>query len=383
VPFADFGRKLKQRQLTRIVLLAAVWCTSLFEVSRRVFGLDGRISYETLRQAVMSQLPSLERLERELNRALIEPFKRSRRLRRIAKQPCEIAIDTTLRPYHGRHHRDPHEIVRGQPKAGTSHFHAYATAYLIHKGARLTLALRCVRLRETMNEVVRQLLADVRAAGIRPRRVLLDRGFASVEVIRYLHHSRTPFVMPLVARGKGIGGNRPWFNRKVSGCGEYTLTAADGHCATVYVVASCRNRNGERGKHGRQALVYATWGVPYTSHKALRKIYRRRFGIESSYRQAHQAWAKTSSRDPRLRLLYVALALILRNVWWWLHVDALTPPCKGGRRVCLKSLRFSTMLWWIAEIASADPTFALLQSLPTPAQTRSKSPFASWENLND
>jgi hypothetical protein len=45
------------------------------------------------------------------------------------------------------------------------------------------------------------------------------------------------------------------------------------------------------------------------------QIYRHRFGIETSYRQMHSVRARTSSRDPRLRLLLVGLALILVNLY--------------------------------------------------------------------
>lgn len=45
------------------------------------------------------------------------------------------------------------------------------------------------------------------------------------------------------------------------------------------------------------------------------ETYRRRFGIESSYRQINQARLRTSSRSPELRLLAVAIALLLRNLW--------------------------------------------------------------------
>jgi IS4 transposase len=43
--------------------------------------------------------------------------------------------------------------------------------------------------------------------------------------------------------------------------------------------------------------------------------YSKRFGIESSYRLSEQAIAKTTTRDPTVRLLYVAVSLLLQNVW--------------------------------------------------------------------
>ena len=33
----------------------------------------------------------------------------------------------------------------------------------------------------------------------------------------------------------------------------------------------------------------------------------------------NEARIKTCTRDPRLRLLFVGIALVLRNVWVWLH----------------------------------------------------------------
>jgi len=60
--------------------------------------------------------------------------------------------------------------------------------------------------------------------------------------------------------------------------------------------------------------LYATWGLKHRSLVWIRQVYRRRFGIEASYRQAHQAKIKTSSRNPVLRLVFVGVALVLRNV---------------------------------------------------------------------
>jgi cytochrome c biogenesis protein ResB len=45
------------------------------------------------------------------------------------------------------------------------------------------------------------------------------------------------------------------------------------------------------------------------------ELYRRRFGIETSYRQLHQVRARTIPRNPALRLLVVGLALLIVNLW--------------------------------------------------------------------
>src|SRR5258708_26735977 len=80
---------------------------------------------------------------------------------------------------------------------------------------------------------------------------------------------------------------------------------------------------------------------------------RQRFGIETSYRQMHQARIRTSTRDPLRRLLYVGIALILRNVWAWLHWEVLSSPRKGHRRIHLEKLTFRGMLLWLQHYAEA------------------------------
>jgi len=75
------------------------------------------------------------------------------------------------------------------------------------------------------------------------------------------------------------------------------------------------------GKHGAQYLVYQVIGhiadgairdVPLHSTHSL---YRRRFGIEASYRLLGAARAITTSRSPAVRLLYVGVALLLQDEW--------------------------------------------------------------------
>ena len=54
----------------------------------------------------------------------------------------------------------------------------------------------------TMEDVTKELLRQVRKAGIHVRFLVLDRGFYSVAVIRYLQAARMPFLMPVVGHGR-------------------------------------------------------------------------------------------------------------------------------------------------------------------------------------
>ena len=310
-------------------------------------------SGEAARQALLATLPGYARLQQGANRALVGDLPKPLRKR---KQP--LAIDLHLVPYYGAAYADPKEIYRGQNKAGTNSFHAYASAYVAFHGQRFTVALTPVGRGEDMKEVVRRLLTLAREGGVRPALLLLDRGFYSIDVIRYLQRARVPFLMPAVARGRkpaaatpatGIRAYKLW---KRGGWGRHTLVTGKRN-ATVSICVHCGNRRGRRKKPGRCAWVYAYWGIRPRSTRWVAETYRSRFGIETSYRQLNEARIKTCTRNPAVRFFFVALALILRNVWVWLHWEALSSPRRGRRLIRLGRLRFKAMLLWLLHVAES------------------------------
>lgn len=227
----------------------------------------------------------------------------------------------------------------------------------MRRGQRFTVALIRVEHGTPMVEVLKRLLHLVRQAGIRPRLLLLDRGSYSVEVIRYLYRARYPFILPVVRRGRGVddprgpSGTQVFAEIKCSGWHTYTLTSADKQTATVDICVHCRNWQGRRGRQGRQPLLYACWRIGARSTHWVYQTYRLRFGSETSYRQLNAARILTTTRDPALRFLFVALALILRNAWVWVHHQLLATPCRGGRKLNLGLLPFKTLLLWLAYVA--------------------------------
>jgi hypothetical protein len=241
-------------------------------------------------------------------------------------------------------------------------------AYVVRKGQRYTVALTGVRTGEPLKDVVQRLLRQAASVGIRPRLLLLDRGFSSVAVVRYLQQARHPFLMPVVCHGRspkqlsGPTGSHVFRSWKTSGWSTSTLADARRRTATVSICVTCRNSRGQWKRHGRQALVYAYWGYRPPSPDSVFATYRQRFGIETSDRQLHEGRIKTTSRRPAVRLLYVGIALVLRNLWVWLHYTLLALPRRGGRVILLERLRWETLLLWLLHVAEevfgvADTTF--------------------------
>jgi hypothetical protein len=351
LPLRDYKRSATVATLWAVLLVTAAEVSSLHATCQ---WLDGLPAEETLRQAVYASLPDYAELQRCLNRALAGRLPRS-----LCRRRQRLALDLTLIPYHGEPYRDPKEVYRSQAKDGTSHFHAYATAYVVHRGERFTVALLPVARGEPLADVVKALLRQARSVGVKAALVLLDRGFYAVDVIRYLHRARLPFLMPVKLTGrkadhpKGPSGTRVFAAVKRSGWFEH-MVVSGARTARVAICVACRNYRGKWKRHGRQRLIYAGWGVAGRSCDWVRETYRSRFGIESSYRQMNQARGRTSTRRPELRLLYAGLSLVLRNEWVWLHREVLSTPRRGGRVIRQERLRLRTLLRWLRQVIEEE-----------------------------
>jgi len=352
---ADHGPKCTARAVLTVLAWAAACGRS---IAAACAALRQAPSDQAVRNALLATLPEYARLQAQLNQALADGLPKVLRGRK-----ADVAIDLTLLPYYGLPAHDARELYRSKQKAGTRYFHAYATAYVILRGCRYTLGLRGVWQADPWEDLVGDLLRQVRKLGVKVRLLLLDRGFYSVGVIRYLQAARCPFIMPAIRRGHrpqhpdGASGTWVFTTRPRSGWGTYTLhERRSQRTATVTIAVCCHRlppttRSGRPIKKRRVVWLYALWGVQPKSVAWVREKYRQRFAIETTYRQLGQARIKTSTRQPVLRLLIVGLALVLRNVWVWLHWQVLAKKRRGWRRVDLNQLTFEGLLHWLQRVA--------------------------------
>jgi IS4 transposase len=263
-----------------------------------------------------------------------------------------MAIDWHLVPYYGQPKRSRNEIYYGKPRQGTTKFHAYGTVCIVCYGVRYTLAVTWVRRHETTVTALKRLLATIRGKGLKIKRLLLDRAFFNVSVVQLLQEQQIPFVMPVMFRGRIPKKRRRltglhWIRRQKAGCYSHTLKNKKQAVSVSVYVAYRTHKNRKDGKHKQQKLLFAAWRV-HGSPQEIRELYRKRFGIETSYRQGRQARIYTCTRDPHLRLLFVVVALLLRNVWVWIHETMLAEGRGESMTLHLEKLRLKRMLEWIA-----------------------------------
>jgi hypothetical protein len=361
----DHGPRVTASAVYAVLLFAAATATTIASACRRLLGAP---CDQSLYDALEATLPPRLELQRRINLALRNSVPRAVRK---GKRAAKVAIDLNLLPYYGHPDPDDDMVYVGQEKASTHYHHAYATAYLVRKGRRFTLAMIMVRHDTPWDEIVKRLLRLARQVVPAIALVLVDRGFYSVAVIRYLQRARYPFIMPMIGRGRtakhpnGPSGSNVFSTWRRSGWGRYTLSNHDETARARFDVAVKVLRKWKKRpcskKRGKRVLVYACWrvrgnGVSWVSEQYrrrrvdwLRQTYRGRFGIETSYRQMNQGRGWTTSTKPCRRLLLVGLAQLLRNVWALLHLVVLARRRRGGPQLRLELLPLQDMLDWIAE----------------------------------
>lgn len=328
-----------------IVLRAAARAIS---INAAVRDLAKAPSGEAVFNALNDGLPkTLPVLERRLNAALTWDL--PRRLRRNAR---EVAIDFHLKPYYGTPHKSRNELYYGQPKDGTKHFHAYATACIVEYGMRYTVAISWVRRHESMVKVLERLLAQINEIGLKIRCLLLDRAFFNVPVAELLQEKNLPFLMPVMIRGrrpkKPMKQGLHWIKRQKAGWYNHMLKNGKKEVPISVCVGYRRHRNRKDRKQVRQKMLFGAWRIK-GSPTEIRERYRKRFGIETSYRQMRQAGIYTCAKNPHLRLVFIAVALILRNLWIWIHENYLAEGGDDSKTHRLERLRFKRLLDWIAQ----------------------------------
>ncbi len=380
----DAGWKCTAETVWRVLLLAAARVISIYAACR---DLADAPSDDAIRNALAAWLPRrILTLERWFEPVLAGDWLP----RRFFRQARTVAIDWHMIPYHGEPQRHANELRHGPRKSGTTKSHGYATACIVDRGFRYTLAVTAVSNKDSIVNTLERLLnrlQGLQACGLQIKVLLLDRQFCTSPVMSCLQARKIPFLMPLKVHGRAPKHKRRKRCRKNSKrskrrtrstrctapqpstvqnlrdfrrcqAGRYRFTWSPRSprsrrpVATVtfdVVVAYRSYHHHQTGRRQSQKLLYVAWHVP-GSPQELRELYRRRFGIEASYRQLGEARIRTSTRNPIERLLFVLLALLLRNLWAWLHWTYFTEFNGPDFTIHLECLRFGRMLNWIAQV---------------------------------
>ena len=242
--------------------------------------------------------PSVEEITDCLDEGIEDALTRIRKRHRISGK-VDIAIDVNEISYYGKDQNL--FILGGKQKAGTNKFYKVITLCIVSKGKRYTLAAIPISFFDITVKLLEQLVKIARKH-VKIRYAFLDRGFLSVDSINKLYELSMQFIIPIKKNDKVVQIMKNCFLRGMKRV-LYTMRSGNREAAFDLVVHETDD----------DLVGFATniQGDP----KEISKLYRKRWGIETSYRVKNNFFGRTCSRQPKIRLLFIMLSFLLYNLW--------------------------------------------------------------------
>ncbi|MHB8752916.1 MAG: transposase, partial [Aggregatilineales bacterium] len=191
----------------------------------------------------------------------------------------EMALDWHDEPFWGKTPELRTYACRGEAREGTTHFYRLASVYVIWRQVRVTLAVTYVLPEDSPLLIIQRLVQRLHQLDFRPAVLYLDKGFCTGPIVRYLTDANVPAILACPIRGTH-GGTRALCRGRRGYCTAYTFT--DGTTGRLALMpARLPDKTGKRHvKWLAYVLIHLDWSAPKVYQR-----YRRRFGIESTYRQ--------------------------------------------------------------------------------------------------
>jgi putative transposase len=338
-----------------ILLKASAECSSVEAVCADLVDVaDSNTVREYINEALT--VKALRQQEQRANAALAECIPSA-----LDREHVELAMDFHDEPFYGKQTDIRQLTCSGQAKKGTTHFVRIATAYIIWRQVRLTLAVRYVLPEEDSLETLKFLLERLKTLGFSAKLLYLDKGFAATQIVNYLTEQKQPSIIANPIRGKK-GGTRALCRGRSSYKTLYTFT--DGTQVLIAMKASLvPDRSGKRRRKWLSFIViWLDWSVD-----KIHDEYRRRFGVECSYRLLRRVRATTTSRNPVLRFFLLSVGLILVNAWVFLRWEFARLMARGPRRVDESRFRFHRFSkFLVRSIEALYGTISAIQTFQSP-----------------
>lgn len=224
---------------------------------------------------------------------------------RLFTAPVALAIDIHDWLFYGDKETDM--VANTNPAQGTDKAFKFVTACVVTDGLRFTIAVEPLSTKREKADAVKTVLQQAKM-WIDIRCVYLDRGFYTVEVVQVLEDQAVDFVLRAptfpslvgeeptvqVERGYEMGGSSPPYDTVT--VTRFTIPHAD-------------------APEAKQTYFITNRQVAEASAEGIAEGYRRRWGIETSYRVIGDFLARSRSTVYSVRLFYFLFAVTLYNLW--------------------------------------------------------------------
>ena len=260
----------------------------------------------------------------------------------LGPAPRIICLDFIDLHYHGAPFRDAGELCHTTPRDGTTRCHRYLAAFALCRAKPLIVAVTAVRGDDPKRDAVERLLDRVAALPFDVAGLLCDRGFYDEASIRQLRDA-APVVLPVIERGRRMAEN---LETSISYWTEYAMYEGSERELRFPLAVCVSYQQGNRGKHGLLVRAYTACDLTDRTPKEVEALYQKRSAIETAFRTMREARARTTTPDPVVRLLFVLVSFLLRNLWLIVRWGVLATPRRGGRALPVW-FRFEVFREWI------------------------------------
>ena len=235
-------------------------------------------------------------------------FAHARRQRAFAR-PVDVALDIHEWLYYGSA-ETPH-ICAINPARGTKFAYAFVTLCIVDPSVRLTLAWESIEAKDsrTLRESIRRCITTARQF-VRINRLYCDRSFYDVLLVESLDDLDVEFIVR-APKTEGV--------KRVLDAHEEKTFVTDyemvrkrpptRRMAVTLVVVPHRSRDDD------SLCLVTNREVSVEFANPLAEAYRRRWGIETSYRKIGEFLPRTSSPTFGVRLFEFLFAVAMYNLW--------------------------------------------------------------------
>jgi hypothetical protein len=230
------------------------------------------------------------------------------RSRRLLPPRVDVAIDLHEWRFYGS--ADTDHVLITYPDLGTNRAYCFATLCIVAPSVRFTLAVLPMDANgfRAKQEAVRSLIVEARRY-VSIRHVYLDRGFYQVHVVAELDRLNVGYIV----RARPSKGMKDRLSAGAETVVDaYQMQRKRPPTASVDVTVFAVPHRTSEDEH---VWFVTNLDVESETARAYAAAFRRRWGIETSYRQIGDFLPRTSSPTFSVRLFYFLFAVSLYNLW--------------------------------------------------------------------
>lgn len=239
---------------------------------------------------------------------------RARKLGALPKS-ATFAVDGHDIPCHAP--MDDNLMRRSKPKSGTSKMEAYLTMQMVG-GPPLTTSVYPYTTDDSAADILSAMIRDtIIKHGIGIDKLLLDRGFYSVSVLHVLHECGIPYVIA-VPKSEPIKKYVVAFHNGTGGA-IVRHTVKSGKDSEEVMLLIHRRKDADKYQDIHDKYIVLAFSGNYESAEDIiadiPEEYRRRWAIETGYRNIGNMRAKTRSMAPGVRMFLFMFSATMANFW--------------------------------------------------------------------